>query len=265
MLVAVVSSSSIDAQTSISADGVIESKSGGFKFPDGTIQDTAAGVGDLCPTLDPSDEMILVGTVCIDKYEASIWDAPVGGSQIIGATATDYCNPNGQDCNDIYARSVAGVEPADNITWFQALAALINSGKRLPTSAEWQGAVQGTPDPGISPESEDCHVGSSPATAEVTGERADCVSRWGHHDMVGNLWEWVADWGEIAAGCEFWPAGFGDDFACIGVGDGDPVDHRVGVLMRGGRFENVGAAGPFAAISIDPSMALATVGFRGAR
>lgn len=30
------------AQTSISTDGVIESKNGGFKFPDGTVQETAA-------------------------------------------------------------------------------------------------------------------------------------------------------------------------------------------------------------------------------
>ena len=33
------------AQTAISTDGVVESKSGGFKFPDGTIQATAALAG----------------------------------------------------------------------------------------------------------------------------------------------------------------------------------------------------------------------------
>lgn len=37
--------SSLAAQASISADGVVESKSGGFKFPDGTVQETAAAPG----------------------------------------------------------------------------------------------------------------------------------------------------------------------------------------------------------------------------
>jgi hypothetical protein len=34
------------AQTAISADGVVESQSGGFMFPDGTVQTTAAGITD---------------------------------------------------------------------------------------------------------------------------------------------------------------------------------------------------------------------------
>jgi formylglycine-generating enzyme required for sulfatase activity len=28
----------------------------------------------------------------------------------------------------------------------------------------------------------------------VTGSAAHCVSKWGAHDMVGNVNEWVADW-----------------------------------------------------------------------
>jgi hypothetical protein len=35
----------VSAQTAISADGVVESTSGGFKFPDGTVQATAAAQG----------------------------------------------------------------------------------------------------------------------------------------------------------------------------------------------------------------------------
>jgi hypothetical protein len=53
---------------------------------------------EACPTLDPTDEMVRVGGVCIDKYEASIWDAPVGGNRITGAIP---CSANGQDCDNI--------------------------------------------------------------------------------------------------------------------------------------------------------------------
>jgi hypothetical protein len=154
-----------------------------------------------CQGNSPDDVMVKVGSVCVDRYENSIWDAPTGGNQITGAIP---CNANGQDCTNIYARSVAGVTPRADITWFQAQQALANSGKRLPTNAEWQMAVAGTPD------SEACNIATS--SVANTGAKAACVSNWGANDMVGNLWEWVADWDEVAAGCQNWPpAGFGSD------------------------------------------------------
>jgi hypothetical protein len=256
---------SLIAQSAISANGVIESKAGGFKFPDGTLQMTAAGA-DPCPTLDPSDEMIYVGGVCIDKYEASIWDAPVGGNQIIGTAPEDYCNPNGQDCDAIYARSVVGVEPAAYITWLQAQQALANSGKRLPTNAEWQMVVAGTQDPGDSPGSEDCNT-NSPGV-DQTGQRENCFSRWGAHDMVGNLFEWVADWDEDAtSGClsMTWPAGYGGDGACIGHGDG-VTSGLPGAILRGGSWEAGDLAGPFTLFAtVQPTLWANDIGFRGAR
>lgn len=215
------------AQSSISADGVVESKAGGFKFPDGSVQQAAAvPVGD-CPTMDPSDEMIWVNGVCIDKYEASIWDAPVGGNQIIATTETDYCHPLGQDCDDIYARSVPGVEPARFVTWLQAQQALANAGKRLITNAEWQMAVRGTPD------DTNCNVDTG--LLADTGAHPGCISDWGVVDMVGNLYEWVADW------------------------------LSEGALLRGGNFGSLSFAGPFASTTGSPTVSDPTVGFRGAR
>jgi hypothetical protein len=244
----------VAAQTAISADGVIESKTGGFKFPDGTVQTSAAlQMGD-CPTLDPSDEMIWVGGVCIDKYEASIWDAPVGGNQVIGAVASDYCDPDGQDCDSIWARSVAGVEPARFITWFQAQQALANSGKRLPTNAEWQMAVRGTPD--------DTNCNVMTGTVSNTGTFGNCISDWGAFDMVGNLWEWVADWAPYSTACPGWGT-FSDDDMCLA--GASIIFLGPGALMRGGFFGDSTDAGPFAVIDDGPSFPFSSVGFRGAR
>jgi hypothetical protein len=213
--------------------------------------------------LAPDDEMVRVGSVCIDKYEVSIWDAPVGGNLIPTATLLP-CSLNGHDCDDIYARSVAGVEPRGNITWFQAQAALANSGKRLPTNAEWQMAVMGTPDADDGGP-QDCNTSSG--GAEPTGSRPNCVSRWGHHDMVGNIEELVADWDEQAAGCQSFPAPFEGDFSCMGRMEGDENNHFPGVLIRGGHWLSGTGAGAFAVSagsqpvsSFDP-----TIGFRGAR
>jgi formylglycine-generating enzyme required for sulfatase activity len=235
------------------ADGAVSTG----KLADGAV--TAPKLG--CEGNSPDDVMVKVGSVCIDRYEASIWDAPTGGNQITGAIP---CNPNGQDCTNIYARSVAGVAPAANITWFQAQQALANSGKRLPTNAEWQMAVAGTPD------STGCNI-STGAVAN-TGANPACVSMWGANDMVGNLGEWVADWDEEAAACTTTTtatsssADFGDDLTCIGRASGEPSTRLPGALVRGGDFADDSGAGRFAVSGLsEPSGSDATIGFRGAR
>lgn len=60
--------------------------------------------------------MVNVGPVCIDKYETSVWSSPTGGTQY-GVSSDNYpCDDNGQNCTNIYARSVAGVTPSAFIT-----------------------------------------------------------------------------------------------------------------------------------------------------
>jgi hypothetical protein len=206
--------------------------------------------------------MVKVGSFCMDRYEASVWSKPGGGTQY-GVSSDDYpCNDNGQDCNNIYARSVAGVPPSRHISWFQAQQALANSGKRLPTNAEWQQAVAGTPD------STACNI--STGAVQNTGANAGCVSRFGANDMVGNLWEMVADWDEEAeSAAGFYPPGdFGTDWIGVGKGSGQASTHHPAPLQRGGNFTNaqIGGSdgGPFAVKAQDRLMD-AFNGFRGAR
>jgi len=227
----------------------------------------------------------------MDKYEASVWRVPNptttnrvlvariqqgtataadlanGGATHLGVQSTqDYlpCGDQGQDCGNIYAVSLPGVVPSSNITWFQAQQACRNAGKRLPSNAEWQAAVTGTPDPGSDDGTTDCNTASAFA-AIPAGSRSACKSARGAFDMVGNLYEWVADWVPRATGCGAWSAGVsptGDDQCLAGAETtGEP-----GALLRGGAFFSGPLAGPLAVLaSSPPSLANVGVGFRCAR
>lgn len=232
----------------------------------------AINTGDVtCPT-----SMVRSGTVCIDKFEASVWETTNAGliakikagtatlaelqanATQRGASADDYgagCPDTGNGCKDFYAVSIAGVTPSRYITWFQSAAAARNSGKRLPTNQEWQVAAFGTPD------GAPCIV--SAGGAGVTGT-AGCVSDVGAFDMVGNLWEWVADWVPFSTACPGW-GGFSDDYMCLS--GASTTATGPGALLRGGGWFNGTTAGVFAVngSSYGPSDSLILIGFRCVR
>ena len=124
-------------------------------------------------------------------------------------------------------------------------------------------AAAGTPDPGGTPGSNDCNTNSvGPAN---TGSRTNCKSNWGAFDMVGNVWEWVADWGDLANACANWPASFGSDLSCVG-GPGSPYSNLPGALSRGGGWSDGTRAGVFAVDALgNPSDSDVGLGFRCAR
>lgn len=235
-------------------------------------------------------DAVVSGAGCMDKYESSVWRVPnpttankalvrklqkgratvdlltSRGATLLGAIGSYApCAANGQNCaGDIYAASLPRVMPSANITWFQAQAACRNSGKRLPTNAEWQAAVAGTPDPGPDDGTTDCNT-SKAGAAVPTGSRSGCVSARGAFDMVGNLTEWVAEWVPRSTACGSWTAGISPtgDFQCLAgaANTGEP-----GALLRGGGFLNGPDAGPFAiAGHLEPSAADTVFGFRCAR
>src|SRR5262249_4148425 len=93
--------------------------------------------------------------------------------------------------------SLPSVLPSEFITWFQAQEACANSGKRLPTSAEGGWGRTGRRTPGLNNGTTDC----SSAGLSLTGARSSCVSARGAFDMVGNVYEWVADWVPRSTAC----------------------------------------------------------------
>jgi len=253
---------------------------------------STAGAQGAKPLTKCAPDAVVAGTVCMDKFEASVWRVPnpatankglvkkiqqgkakvadlaKGGATQLGIGFTvDYapCAGSGQNCtDDIYAVSLAGVMPSASATWFQSQAACENARKRLPSNAEWQAAVAGTPDPGPDNGSTDCNTLSA-FTAVTTGSRSSCVSADGTYDMVGNLYEWVADWVPRSTACGSWSPGVSptDDQQCLAstATTGEP-----GALLRGGYFGGGHEAGPLAVVGYDePSLAGTDIGFRCAR
>ncbi|MDA8242723.1 MAG: SUMF1/EgtB/PvdO family nonheme iron enzyme, partial [Elusimicrobia bacterium] len=190
-----------------------------------------AGAESCTNPNDPSDILVQVGDFCVDKYEASVWSGPTGGTQY-GIASDNYpCGDDGQNClpgsNPVYARSVSGVTPSSYVTWFQASAACTNAGKHLITNAEWQAAVTGTPKTGsgIAP---GCNFADTGPTA--TGAGTNCRSYYDVENMVGSLWEMVSDWGMYTANAQYDAWAAGDD------GAGGPSASPVAVTLRGGAF-----------------------------
>jgi hypothetical protein len=250
-------------------------------------------------TLKCPPDSVKVGNVCIDTYEASVWQIPPSNIALVKkvqagkATLTDLtaggatqlslspsCVPGfpanfpkgGQwtpvlgsnpPSPGVYAVSVAGVAPTACIDWFQAAQACRLSGKRLITNLEWQDAAAGTPDPGDAPGIDDCNTSGGPSN---TGSRTNCKSSWGVFDMIGNVDEWVADWADLnTTGCTDSTAlGLpGSDFVCFGGGGSTKGP---GALFRGGSWLNGSQAGVFAVAAGDPpSFLVPGIGFRCAR
>lgn len=246
----------------------------------------SAGAQGAKPLKKCPADAVIAGTVCIDKYEASVWrvtdpgairdiragkataaDLTAAGATQLGTGGDNYapCVDSGQNCvDDIYAVSLPGVQPSSDITWFQALAACENSRKRLPTSAEWQAAVAGTPDPGPDNGTSDCNTASG-FLPVATGARSSCVSSRGAFDLVGNVYEWVADWEQRSTTCGTWSAGVtatGDAQCLAGAHTtGEPA-----ALLRGGGPADGVTAGPLEIVgSAQPSLSVYDIGFRCAR
>ncbi len=241
----------------------------------------------------PADA-VLVGQLCVDKYEASVWSIPatdlsgksnaglinkvrrgeaklaaLSAGNAIEISQASSCRPmfpptfpaNGQWTAPLYAVSVPGVRPTACVTWFQADQACALSGKRLLTNAEWQRAAAGTPESHTDAGGWDCNIiGARAGGAADTGSRANCKSSWGAFDMVGNVAEWVSDRVPLSTSNVTWASGYNGD------GQYSEGTDTSGALFRGG----VWGSGTFAGIYAvrgpgQPSGSSASIGLRCAR
>jgi formylglycine-generating enzyme required for sulfatase activity len=124
------------------------------------------------------------GGFCLDRYESS--PGATCPKETISGSLDDQLNVDSPLC---VPASKKGAQPWTYVAMHQAELLCARSGKRLPSNREWYRGAIGTPDNG-----EQCAIGMIGVDKpDQTGAHDRCVSSQGAYDMVGNVWEWVAE------------------------------------------------------------------------
>jgi formylglycine-generating enzyme required for sulfatase activity len=145
------------------------------------------------------DEMpqrrVTLDAFSIDKFETTVGRF-AKFLQASGADAPEYWN--------MVNVQTDGEFPVVGVDWDQAQAYCKWAGKRLPTEAEWEKAARGTdgrmyPWGNTGQPQQMANLGKGGTfgygkSLTKVGNYESGKSPFGVYDMIGNVWEWVADW-----------------------------------------------------------------------
>jgi formylglycine-generating enzyme required for sulfatase activity len=128
--------------------------------------------------------------VSVSAFELSRYEVTVGQYTLFLREHPSVALPEN------WRDDLASNEPATGMTWHEAATFARWAGGRLPSEAEWEyGARAGTTGPRYGELDEIAWVDSNSGIAmRAVGDKQS--NAWGLYDMLGNVYEWCADWYE---------------------------------------------------------------------
>lgn len=130
----------------------------------------------------------------VDKYEVT---NALYESCVVAGVCSDPQRIVSDTRSSYYGDPLFGDYPVMHVDWHQASLYCEWRNAGLPTEAQWEKAARGT-DGRTYPwgEGNDCNNTNLPCEKDTTkvGSYENGKSPYGVYDLVGNVWEWTADW-----------------------------------------------------------------------